>query len=118
MSNAIMENYTYNLTKVFSADVINEPTSWLANFNNELGGIMIIGFLLVFAIILFILARQLEGVKDSKAAVYSTLVTAVIALLLFFIEADGEKLLSFGQFLPFLAALALAVLIDKIMRNY
>lgn len=117
--NAIMENYTYNLTKIISADIINDTPGWIFNFNSELGGFLVVSFLAVLAIVLFILARRLEGVKDSKAAVYSGLVVSVIALLLFFVDAGaGAKILSFNQLMIFLVATSLAILIDRIARNY
>lgn len=118
VANAIMENYTYNLTKIISVDIINEPSTWLFSFNNELGGFLLIGLLAVFGIILFILARQIEEVKDSRAAVYSGLIVSVLALLLFFIEADGNKVLSFDQLMVFLVITGLAIIIDRIARNY
>lgn len=117
MTSAIMENLTYNLTKIISTDIINEPNTWLFNFNNEMSGILFLSFMVVFAIVLFLLARQLEGVPDTQAAVYSLLIVSVLGLLLFFIEVDGSKLLSFEQLLPFLIALSLSVGADRLTRN-
>lgn len=119
VANAFMENGTYNLTKIISEDVISNPTSWLTNFNAELGGFFIVAILAVVAIVLFILARGVGDIKDSKAAVYSGLVVSVISLLLFFIEpVSGVKLLTFNQLMVFLVATAVAILIDRIARNY
>jgi len=119
MASAIMENYTYNLTKIISDDIINEPTSWLVNLNGELGGFVITAFLAVLAIVLFILARQNDNIKDSAAAVYSGLVVSVIGLLFFFIEpVTSVKLLTFNQLLIFLVATSISILIDRVARNY
>jgi len=117
MTAAIMDNFTYNLTKIISTDIIEEPTTWLFNFNSEMGGIIFLAFLVVFAIVLFVLARQLEGVADTKAAVYSLFIVTLLGTLLFFIEVSGSKLLTFGQLLFFLIALALAVGADRLVRN-
>lgn len=116
--NAIMENYTYNLTGIVSADLINDPTRWAYSFNTELGGLWIIGLMAAFAIGLFFMAYKIGDIKHSKAAVYSGLVTSVIGLLLFFIEVDGNKLLTFPQLMIFLVATGIAILIDKIARNW
>ena len=118
VANAIMENGTYNLTSIISADIIEHPTSWLYNFNAQLGGFMFVAFLTVFAIVLFLLAKNLGDVKDTQSAVYSLLITSIIATMLFFIEVDGAKLLSFAQLMFFLAGLGLSVLADRIIRNY
>ncbi len=119
MSNAttIMENYTYNLSNIISTDIINEPTTWLFNFNNEMSGVFLLSILVVFAIVLFLLSRQLEEVVDTQALVYSLFIVSVLALLLFFIEVDGSKLLSFEQLLFFLVALGLSVGADRLIRD-
>lgn len=113
-----MDNYTYNLTKIVSTDIVNDPTSWFYNYNAELGGFIIVAFLLVIGIILFILAREAENIKDTKAALYSGIIMSVIALLLFFIEVDGNKLLSFSQLMIFLGLTAMLIIADKIMSNW
>ena len=113
----IMEN-NYNLTNIFSSSAIDNPTSWLSNFNSELSGLFFIALLAVFAIILYILAKEIDNVKDSQAAVYSGFIVTIIGVLLFFIEVGGEKLLSFNQLLIFIIATALAILADRIIRNY
>ena len=122
MSNAFMENFTYNLTKIVSTDIIDDPTQWIFNFNSEMGGTIIIAGLATLAIVLFLLARNLENVqgrvKDSEAAVYSGLIVSVIGLLLFFIEVGGEKILTFEQLLIFLVATGIAILINSINRYY
>ena len=114
VNNTIIEG-TYNLSSIISGDIINDPTNWLISFNSELSGLLIVSFMVVFAIVLFVIARQNDDVKDSRAAVYSGLVVSVIGLLLFFIEPNGgDKLLSFGQLLIFLVATSISILIDRI----
>lgn len=119
MSNAttIMENLTYNLSKIISTDIIDEPTTWLFNFNNEMSGVFLLAIMIVFSIVLFLLARNLEEVADTQAAVYSLLIVSVLGLLLFFIEVDGAKLLEFTQLLPFIIGLGLAVGADRLVRD-
>lgn len=114
---AIMENGTYNLTKIISTDIINDPSGWMVNFNSEMGGFVFVSMLIVLAIVLFILARTLDDVKDSKAAVYSGLITSVIGFVLFLVEYEGSKIISFEQWFVFLVATAIAILIDRIGRN-
>lgn len=112
-----MQGY-YNLSKVISTDMIEDPTTWLFNFNVEMGGLFVVGSLLAFGVALFFIARNLEGVKDSEAAVASGFVLSVIGTLLFFIEVGGDKILSFDQLLLFLIITAVSIIVNIAVRKH
>lgn len=113
----IMENGTYNLSKIISTDMLENPASWLANFNGEMNGQFIIFCLGASLLTLFFIARTLDGVTDSEAAVASTLVISIVATLLFFIVVEGQKLLSFDQLMIFLVLMAVSVLGNEINKR-
>jgi len=118
MSEAILENYTYNLTNILSTDIIDAPNNWLAAFNHEMMGFPIITMLLVIGVVLFIGARSIN-VKDSEAAVYSGLIISFVGLLLFFIDTGNYvKLITWTQEFLLILITAIAILMNKVMKRY
>jgi len=115
----IMEDFTYNLTKVFSSDIIERPDVWIGTMNNLLNGWIMVSFLVVLAIVLFLMSKRIDDVSDSQAAMYSGIVTSILGILLFFIEpVEGMKLISFIQLVPFFTVTLLAVAYNRFVKRY
>lgn len=112
---------TYNLTPLMDGSIVDEPVSWLANFNLSMGGIVFITFLYVFIAVLFLVVRRRDEVKDSEAALYAGLMGTIIGVMVFLIRtgvAEAPKLIEWGALLPIIVITALMVIFNYINRNY
>ena len=74
MANAtdILEN-NYNLTRLFNNNPIDNPTQWLADYNQIMQNYFIVSLLAVFGLALFFLIKQRADTSDSEAVVYAGL---------------------------------------------
>ena len=117
-TSSITEGCKYNLTKVFSADIVNAPHDWLGNYNGLMDGYPVIILLAIVAILLYLGMRK-EETYDSVAAVYAGLITTFGGLMLFFIRlSDGTKLLDWPQLLPFVVLTGLAIIINYVNKKW
>lgn len=119
--NGSILNQTYDLTRIFHEDAIEEPTRWLHTVNIELNSLIIIVFLAIFALVIFLTSRSLDNVSDSEAAVYAGLITSIISLLLFVVEVSGvtdAKLLSWPYVALFFVLTAIAILVNHWARRW
>ena len=114
----ILENQTYNLTKLFSPDLLNDPARWIVNYNEAMGGFYMITALAIIGIVLFIIAKRSDEIEDTQAAVYAGAVTSITGVLLFLIRVDGVKLLEWYHLTIFIVLTMLAIIIDKVTRKY
>lgn len=112
----------YNLTKLITSSnesIIGNPPLWLGNFNNEMGGIVLTVLLYVFGVILFLVVRRRDEVKDSEALLFAGFMTTIIGVLAFVIDTGLEtKLISWPALLPIIIITAFAVILNYINRNY
>ena len=108
----------YNLSSIVSADIINEPTKWLFNFNSELGGWFLIISLAVIGLILFLTMRKADNIKDTEAASYSGFIISIAGLLLVLIKVDGNSLLTFTQVFPIWVITGISVMVDRFKGRY
>lgn len=115
----IMDNYTYNLTKIISDDAISNPGSWLTNFNETMNGIFIGTIFYAIAIVLYVVMRRQEGVDDIEAAVYTGLIMSVVGMILYLVEPfSGVKLLSWEAYVPILIITAGAIGMNFFSRRF
>lgn len=114
----IMESQ-YNLTKIISGDIIDNPTSWFSNFNSELGGYLFITLVAVLGLVLFFVMRERSNVKDSEAALFSGFIISLVSLLAFLVTAvEGVKIISFEQFVTVLVFTGVMVIAHFIRQRY
>lgn len=118
MNDTFMEAY-YNLTKIFSSDVIDDPTQALGVFNSEMGGVVVTGVLAVIMVILFVYIRDAKGLKDSEAAVFASVSITFVGLLLFLASTTtGVKLLTWEQLIIFGIIAAVSIGFNYSSKSY
>jgi len=120
MSNPIMENYTYNLTKIFSADMIEDPTLWLANFNMEMGSIVVPVLMVLIGLVLYVVMKE-TGTTDSEALLYAGIIISLIGVFAFIIDITtlpGVKILTWIQLVPFIIFTAIMVFVNHANQQY
>jgi hypothetical protein len=72
----------YNLTKIFSNDVINNTDAFFVAFNNELGGVFFFGILVVIGIIMFVgLKYSGSSDSDSQALTFAGIITTFVGIV-------------------------------------
>lgn len=108
----------YNLTSIISNNVINEPERWVYNWNTQMEGWAIFGLLVVIMIVLYLIMRRNDNIKDTEAVSYAGFVCSIGALLLVLISVDGQHLISWGQTFIIWVITGIAVLLDKINGRY
>lgn len=109
----------YNLTKVFSTDVFDNPTGWFAGLNNELSGYVITGILVFIGVVMFVYMKENKGLKDSEAGLFSGVIISIVGLLLFVASTGTSvKLLSWEQYMLFLVITASLIIVNFIGRRY
>lgn len=109
---------TYNLTKIVETDVVSNPDLFLLNINQALDGWLVIALIYATLIVLFLIARQNENVKDTEALSYSGVIISFVALFLLFIKIDGARLVTFLQVFPIWVITGIAILLDKLNITY
>jgi len=115
---SILEGCTYNLTKVFSSDIINAPQEWVGNYNTLMGGYPVVILLGVVAMLLYLGIKESSGF-DSESAAFSGIITTICGLLLFFITlSDGTKLLTWQQLVPFTVLTFLAIIVNYVNKKH
>lgn len=121
VTNPLMENFTYNLTKIFSPEIIQDPPYWLANFNQELGGLAIFTILIVFGVVLFFASRSRPETSDSEAALLAGSISTIVGVLLFIVDIVAlpqTKLLTWIQLVPFIVFTAVFAFVNHMNKNY
>lgn len=119
-TNFIM-NGTYDLTNIISKDAIENPATWIANFNIQMDNIFIITFLVIFGLILYLIARRNESTTDAKAIIYAGFITSIIGIFIFVINITAYpdlKLVTWVQLLPILIITGFAIYFDKTNRTF
>jgi hypothetical protein len=114
----ITEGATYNLTKLTTVDAVNHPDLLIFNLNSLFNDLLVITLLWVTMIILFMIIRSQDNVKDTEAASYAGVIVSVGSILILFINIEGSSLVSFAQVFPLWVITGLAILMDKILGNY
>jgi len=111
----------YNLTPLMDGSIVEDPPSWLANFNLNMGGFFFVTTLYIFVVVLFLVIRRRDEVKDSEAALYAGFIGSIIGVLTFLIQTgvtEMPKLITWGQLLPVIVLTAVMVIFNYINRNY
>lgn len=117
---SILWNYTYNMTGIVGVNVANETERWVGSVNEALGGVMFLGLLIAFGIILFVSIRSTHpNLSDTKSLMWSGLITTFTGVLLFIVDTGlGVKLIEWQYLLPVILITGLAALLDKMSKRY
>lgn len=119
-SNVSVINATYDLTQLFSAQVIEDPVATLHAANSLVGGWMIPGFLLLFGLVLFLIMR-FNNVSDTEAGAYAGIITSFLAVLLFVVDITafpGTKLIAWQALIPFFVITGIFLVMNTTNRRW
>lgn len=116
---SILEDFQYNLTRIFSSNIIERPERWVGDINIMMGGIVIISFLILLGIVLFLVSKSVNDVSDSQALMYTGLIISFLGTLLFFIEPyEGVKLIPFTYLVPVYVITLLSIVYNRMVKRY
>lgn len=119
MSNASIINGTYDIGGLFAIDPISNGPSWLGAVNTELGGWFMLSVLVVVGLILFLAARKLDGVSDTRALVYAGFISSFSGMLLVIVSLTTENnLLGWEQWSVVFILTLIAIGLDKANVTY
>lgn len=121
MVNESIMDINYNLSKVFTQDIVNDPVTWFGALTNEVGGFITLGILIALGIILFLAVRKREEVTDVEAGMYAGLITSIIGVMLFLISLPlepGTKILTWVQLVPILVITGIFIILSRVNKRY
>ena len=108
----------YNLTRLASLNVIDNPADAVTWWNGAMHGSGVFILLAVVGFVLFLASRKFVD-SDTEALSYSSLIVTIAGLFLFLVsDSSGDKLLGWGYFAMLLIITAIANYLNMVNRNY
>lgn len=104
----------YNLTKIFSNDLVTNTNAWAVSFNTELGGVVGISFLAVVGVVIFVGLKSSGTVNtDTEALSFAGIITSILGI--FFLVLG---LVSWLYCLPIFVITAISIYLNFTRQNF